>query len=195
MPSARGGTFRQAGIAPIMAATAPTGLESRTLPTPDKSRSTLRSFGRGFKTALVLLVLVVLTLVVLILLRPLREWWFSWVANLPGLVRFVLSLVWISVVALIVAGLLAPLETLGWWAGWYDDDIDTTVNSGELAQPLADATNLKRFVVYLDGIGKSTFEYLPDIEEFLDTLAPTLSPRHGPGAGHYALLGDEQPPG
>lgn len=170
----QGGTFRQTGIAPIMAATAPTGLESRTLPTPDKSRSTLRSFGRGFKTALVLLVLVVLTLVVLILLRPLREWWFSWVANLPGLVRFVLSLVWISVVALIVAGLLAPLETLGWWAGWYDDDIDTTVNSGELAQPLADATNLKRFVVYLDGIGKSTFEYLPDIEEFLDTLAPTL---------------------
>ena len=37
----------------------PTGLESRTLPTPDKSRGTLRSFGRGFKTALVLLVLVV----------------------------------------------------------------------------------------------------------------------------------------
>lgn len=29
-------------------------------------------------------------------------------------------------------------------------------------------------MVYLDGIGKSTFEYLPDIEEFLDTLAPTL---------------------
>jgi len=163
-----------AGMATVMPAAAPEELEERTIPAPDASTSKQRSFGKGFKTALGLLALVVLTVVVLILLRPVREWWFSWVASLPGLVRFVLSLVWVAVVALIVAGLLAPLETLGWWAGWYDDDLDTTVNSGDLAAPVADAAGVKRFIVYLDGIGKSTFEYLPDIEEFLDTLAPTL---------------------
>ncbi|MBE9137144.1 CAAX protease [Nodosilinea sp. LEGE 07088] len=130
--------------------------------------------GSGLKTGLGLLAMVVLTLVVLVLLRPLREWWFGWLNGLPTLVRLVLNLVWISLVALVVAGLLAPLETLGWWAGWYDDDVNTTLNAGELAEPVADTNQISRYVVYLDGIGISSFEYLPDIEEFLDTLAPTL---------------------
>ncbi len=144
------------------------------LPLPDAAKSRQRGFGKGFKTFLGLLVLAGVTLVVLILLRPLREWWFGWFSTLPGLVRFGLNLLWIGIVALIVAGLLAPLETLGWWAGWYDDTVDTTVNSGELAEPTVDPSSVERYLVYLDGIGKSTFEYLPDIEEFLDTLGPTL---------------------
>jgi hypothetical protein len=37
-----------------------------------------------------------------------------------------------------------------------------------------DPAGFKRYVVYLDGIGISSFEYLPDIEEFFDTLAPAL---------------------
>ncbi|WP_017301861.1 hypothetical protein [Nodosilinea nodulosa] len=135
-------------------------------PTADGSNS--------FKALLGLLAMAVLTVVVLVLLRPIREWWFSWVGSLPTLVQLVLNFVWIGVVALVVAGLLAPLETLGWWAGWYDDDVNTTVNAGELAEPRADAGPVSRYVVYLDGIGISSFEYLPDIEEFLDTLAPTL---------------------
>ncbi|MGB3612621.1 MAG: hypothetical protein WBA10_02420, partial [Elainellaceae cyanobacterium] len=39
------------------------------------------------------------------------------------------------------------------------------------------AANLSRYIVYLDGIGKSTFEYLPDIEAFLDALERSL-PAH-----------------
>ncbi len=130
--------------------------------------------GNGLKTMLGLLAMAVLTVVVLVLLRPLREWWFGWVSSLPALVRLVLNLVWIGMVALVVAGLLAPLETLGWWAGWYDDDVNTTVNAGDIAEFVADPSQINRYVVYLDGIGISSFEYLPDIEEFLDTLAPTL---------------------
>jgi predicted Abi (CAAX) family protease len=156
-------------MAPAMA-----GGSSVALPRPDLVKSKPRGLGTGFKTALSLLAMVVLTVVVLILLQPLREWWFSWFSSLPRLMRLVLNLVWIGVVALVVAGLLAPLETLGWWAGWYDDEVNTTVNAGDLAQPVADESSLNRYIVYLDGIGKSTFEYLPDIEEFLDTLAPTL---------------------
>ena len=161
-------------IPPARPTTPSPDLDENPLPTPDAAQSQQRGLGKSFKTALSLLALVILTVVMLIVLRPLREWWFGWVASLPRLVQFGLSLLWIGLVALIVAGLLAPLETLGWWAGWYDDDIDTTVNSGDLAEPVADATGIRRFMVYLDGIGKSTFEYLPDIEEFLDTLAPTL---------------------
>ncbi|HZG38627.1 MAG TPA: CAAX protease, partial [Nodosilinea sp.] len=131
----------------------------------------------NLKPVLGLLAIVVLTVVVLALLRPIRQWWFGWLANLPGLVLLGLNFLWIGIVALVVAGLLAPLETLGWWAGWYDDEINTTVNAGELAEPVADPSQITRYVVYLDGIGISSFEYLPDIEEFLDTLAPTL-PKH-----------------
>ncbi|MFQ4137347.1 CAAX protease [Nodosilinea sp. PGN35] len=129
------------------------------------------------KPVLGLLAMAVLTVVVLALLRPLREWWFGWLGGLPAPVQLVLNLIWIGLVALVVAGLLAPLETLGWWAGWYDDEVNTTVNAGELADPLVDPSQVSRYLVYLDGIGISSFEYLPDIEEFLDTLAPNL-PKH-----------------
>lgn len=130
--------------------------------------------GHRFNALLGLAAMAVLTLVVLALLRPIRDWWFGWVGSLPTLVQLVLNFVWIGVVALVVAGLLAPLETLGWWAGWYDDEVNTTVNAGNLAEPVADHSQVSRYVVYLDGIGISSFEYLPDIEEFLNTLAPTL---------------------
>ncbi len=128
------------------------------------------------KTLIGLALIGGLTLVVMALLRPLRVWWFGWLSGLPSVVRLVLNLGWVGAIALIVAGLLAPLETLGWWAGWYEDEVNTTVNAGDLAIPIDTAKGIQRYVVYLDGIGKSTFEYLPDVEEFLDTLAPQLPP-------------------
>jgi predicted Abi (CAAX) family protease len=131
----------------------------------------------NLKPFLGLLIMAVLTVVVLALLRPLREWWFGWLNGLSAPVLLLLNLIWISLVALVVAGLLAPLETLGWWAGWYDDEVNTTLNAGEVTEPLADPSQISRYLVYLDGIGISSFEYLPDIEEFLDTLAPTLPPQ------------------
>ncbi|WP_416674217.1 CAAX protease [Egbenema bharatensis] len=126
------------------------------------------------KTLVALIGIALLTFLVVIFLRPVRDAWFGWYTSLPRVLRFVFNLGWIGVIALVVAGLLAPLETLGWWAGWYDDEVDTTVNAGELAQPVANPKEISRYVVYLDGIGKSTFEYLPDIEDFLNGLAPTL---------------------
>jgi hypothetical protein len=57
-----------------------------------------RRIGNGLKTVLGLLAMVVLTVLVLLLLRPLREWWFSWLSGLPTLARWVLNLMWISLV-------------------------------------------------------------------------------------------------
>jgi predicted Abi (CAAX) family protease len=159
---------------PMASASAVSVAASATIPVADANKSHQRSLDGTIKTLLGLLAMALATVVVLILLQPLRQWWFGWLATLPSPVQFVLNLLWIGVVALVVAGLLAPLETLGWWAGWYDDDVNTTVNAGELAQPAPENQKFSRYVVYLDGIGKSNFEYLPDIEEFLDTLAPTL---------------------
>lgn len=143
---------------------------------PVAAQGTGQGLQRSLKPLLGILGMALLTVVVLILLAPVRDWWFGWFNHLPGLLQWILNLVWIGVIALIVAGLLAPLETLGWWAGWYEDEVDTTVNAGDLAIPRANTDGIERYIVYLDGIGKSTFEYLPDIEEFLDTLAPTLPP-------------------
>ncbi|MBW4640576.1 MAG: CAAX protease [Gloeocapsa sp. UFS-A4-WI-NPMV-4B04] len=72
------------------------------------------------------------------------------------------------------AALLAPLEALGWWAGWYGEQVDTTPNSRAKSQQTSQQQAVTRYVIYLDGIGQSTFEYLPDIQEFLDSLAPIL---------------------
>jgi len=52
---------------------------------------------------------------------------------------------------------LAPLEALGWWAGWYGEQVDNTLQKGSRKSITKKAA---RYVVYLDGIGQSTFEYL-----------------------------------
>ncbi len=141
---------------------------------PNRIENLQTGINKTVKTILGLCGIAILTYIIIIFLRPIREWWFGWYTSLPTLFWLIFKLVWIGVIALVVAGLLAPLETLGWWAGWYDDQVDTIENAGKLAEPVADSQNISRYIVYLDGIGKSTFEYLPDIEEFLDTLAPAL---------------------
>ncbi len=141
---------------------------------PTVTKGAERGRGRILKTVLGLAALVILPLIVLILLQPVREWWFGWFSTLPRPLRLGLNLVWVGAIAVIVAGLLAPLETLGWWAGWYEDEVNTTENTGDLAAPMDDTSAIQRYVVYLDGIGISSFQYLPDVEEFLDTLAPQL---------------------
>jgi hypothetical protein len=49
----------------------------------------------------------------------------------------------VAVAALLVAGALAPLEALGWWAGWYgdpvdEDEIDPELDVGSEAAPVED---------------------------------------------------------
>jgi len=80
-----------------------------------------------------------------------------------------------GLIALLITILLIPLETLGWWAGWYGDPVQATAeNSGSLQEQRTGDTNVSHYVVYLDGIGQSTFEYLPEIDVFLDELAHVL---------------------
>lgn len=121
-----------------------------------------------------ILILASVTFAVLILLSPIRHWWFAWDENLGGILKLIFNLVWIGIIALVAAALLAPLEALSWWAGWYGDQVDTTPAAKGESQPTPQQKVVIRYVIYLDGIGQSTFEYLPDIQEFLDSLAPVL---------------------
>ncbi len=126
------------------------------------------------RTVFGLLGMGLMTVCIVILLEPVREWLLGGYNLLPGFLQFGLDVFWIGVVAIVVSGLLAPLEALGWWAGWYKDEVDMTVNAGELATPVDETDSISRYIVYLDGIGKSTFEYLPDVEDFLAALIEKL---------------------
>jgi predicted Abi (CAAX) family protease len=125
-----------------------------------------------------LLLMAILFVVVLILLRPIRDSLFGWYNNLHGLFRLVFDIGWIAIVGFIFAGLLAPLESLGWWAGWYGDEVDTSqaiaLSTEAVVAPGLASKPVSRYVVYLDGIGQSGEEYTPDVEDFLNALRPAL---------------------
>ncbi|WNZ22035.1 CAAX protease [Leptolyngbya sp. NK1-12] len=146
-----------------------------------------------------LLGMVLLFVLVAFSLRPIQLALLGWHDNLPELLQVLVDLAWLGVIALVFAGLLAPLETLGWWAGWYDDDVATAAETQSRATatptgdslfptaptsaaqpvppaflPLAQTDAPSRYVIYLDGIGQSGEEYTPDVEDFLAALLPTL---------------------
>jgi len=129
---------------------------------------------RKIRTTLGLVGMALLAFLVVVTFDPIREWLSIWVGQFPDVVQFIFDLIWVGIIALIVAGLLAPLETLGWWAGWYADEVDTILNAGSLATPVENEAAISHYAIYLDGISKSSFEYLPDVEDFLSALIPAL---------------------
>jgi predicted Abi (CAAX) family protease len=117
-----------------------------------------------------------------LLLHPIKESVFGWYNHIPTLFRYGFDLVWIGVVAIVFAGILAPLETLGWWAGWYGEEVETYPNFEDQANlatvSLSSTPNspqqISRYLIYLDGIGQSGTAYTPDIMDFLNALQVVL---------------------
>ncbi len=87
--------------------------------------------------------------------------------------RVVIDLLLIGLGALVVAALLSPLETLGWWAGWYGDPVDLEGPPGTTEEPVT-GKQPSRYVVYLDGIGQVKSTYAPEAEQFLSELGQAL---------------------
>ncbi|WOD39356.1 CAAX protease [Nodosilinea sp. E11] len=87
--------------------------------------------------------------------------------------RWLADLLWIGAIALVVAAMLAPLEALGWWAGWYGDGVDTR-HPERLNDPVATPSPRRRFIVYLDGINQATADYQPTVARYLDHLSDQL---------------------
>jgi hypothetical protein len=80
----------------------------------------------------------------------------------------ILSLVIILALAMLVMGALAPLEALGWWAGWFEGQ-DTTLETPQLKKPL------RQVVVFLTGIHSVSDETYAGREiNFLETLRKRL---------------------
>src|SRR5262245_16964121 len=69
----------------------------------------------------------------------------------------------VAVVALLVVGaLLAPVEALGWWAGWFDhgDPLEGASATSRGAAPIG----ARRFIVFLCGISVEGADALPEEE-------------------------------
>jgi len=88
--------------------------------------------------------------------------------------RATVDLLTITLITVLFASLLAPLEALGWWAGWYGDQIQTDISPGTLAEPLIAGQAVRRYVVYLDGISQAQHLYIPEVERFLQELVTAL---------------------
>jgi hypothetical protein len=83
------------------------------------------------------------------------------------IIDLVTTLVVVGALGVLLIGLLAPMESLGWWAGW----------SGESHLPLPEAgvAQPAHVLVYLSGIGSiSGDELLAEEALFLDHLQPLL---------------------
>jgi len=89
---------------------------------------------------------------------------------------FTLTLV--ALLALLLAGAVAPLETLGWWAGWYGDraDEEAPAATTDALQRVAGAPERpNRYVVYLSGIDSVSDEPVPERQvRFLERLSEAL---------------------
>ncbi len=128
-----------------------------------------------WKVVLGLLGVAFLALIVSLALAPMRTALFGWAADSSRLVRVPIDLIWLAVLGLVVAAIMAPLETLGWWAGWYGDRIETSADVAPRDETAARA-GVARYAIYLDGIAQSSSRYTWDIEPFLDALALELPP-------------------
>jgi predicted Abi (CAAX) family protease len=96
-----------------------------------------------------------------------------WLQALDETANLIINLTVVTSVAVGVAILLTPLESMSWWAGWQKE---RPLNPGVAVRPPQRDTAIARYVAYLDGINQGTHGYLPEVQQFLDGLADALPP-------------------
>ena len=135
----------------------------------------LQSIPQFLQLAALSFAMLVLFVIIALLLEPVRAGLFGWYETLPRPMQWLFDLSWIGVVALVFAGLLTPIETLGWWAGWFGDQVETyPANVPPPSTTDGKPGAISRYIIYLDGVGQSGEAYTPDIVDFIEALQPAL---------------------
>lgn len=151
-------------------------LAARTEADAGGAAASKRNLKRGVPVFAGVIVTFVLVVAILVALTPLRV---AIAHEYSGLIllRVGFDIVWIAIAAIVIAAFLAPLETLGWWAGWYGDGVNPDHPLAKTPDaPHAEGAEPSRYLVYLDGISQSSAQYTPDVETFLDALEKELPP-------------------
>lgn len=96
------------------------------------------------------------------------------------------SLIGLALLILLVSLLLAPIEALGWWAGWFGEGLDEP-DETDLADYRAagQSEDPRLYVVYLDGIAKAVHENYDEVQVLVDQLSA--------GLPEAVVLGDIMP--
>jgi len=95
------------------------------------------------------------------------------------LIEQILTLIGLGLLLLIAAAVLAPLESLGWWAGWTGktprlDDLDEE-DSKQLSSDQQPPPEKEHYVVYLSGIGVASADGLAyDEIDFINQLTEIM---------------------
>ena len=88
-----------------------------------------------------------------------------------------MTLFLVFVLSIIFALLLAPLESLGWWAGWFDSSHSKEGRYKDFH--IEQSKNLSKkstFVLFLDGIARvDDKENIAQVAKFIDTLKSNLN--------------------
>jgi predicted Abi (CAAX) family protease len=113
-------------------------------------------------------------LLCVVLFPQIQSAWLWWYNALGSASKLTVDLVQIGFIAVFLATVLVPFESLGWWAGWYGDKINTKTKLGLLQEVSSPPVDVARYVIYLDSIGQASSQYLPEGETFLNELAATL---------------------
>lgn len=91
------------------------------------------------------------------------------------LVANLLLLLLIGMLTLLISSALAPLEALGWWAGWFGDQAVDMGAATPVGRRPAPRDGADHYLVYLSGIGSIAGNALyPDEAEFLQRLETAL---------------------
>ncbi len=131
--------------------------------TPQKKRLSLSTF----------IIIAGVVFLAVILFSPNSQLSIStWFNALNSTLKLAIKVAQFSAVALLISILLTPLESLSWWAGWYGPQ--PLENSGTLVEQLPTDTPVNHYVMYLDGINQGSYQYLPEVEEFLEELGKAL---------------------
>ncbi|MEO1672263.1 MAG: hypothetical protein AAFR77_16050, partial [Cyanobacteria bacterium J06631_2] len=117
--------------------------------------------------------LILLALGIVAFLSPANAWWIQWYAfSQNQLIDLLVSGGRIIGIVIVLLTLLASSKVLGWYSG----DRDTTALSFKhpniATEGLASATS--HYIVYLDGISKSSGKYSLRSARFLERLAESL---------------------
>jgi predicted Abi (CAAX) family protease len=129
-----------------------------------------RNFGKIAK----FLGLGVAALLLAFLFPQLRQLWQVAYMAMGATWRLIIDILTVSLITFIFAGLLVPFEALGWWAGWYGEEVNTNLHPGELVGDLPTDTSASGYVIYLDGIAQAKFEYLADATNLVEELEKVL---------------------
>ncbi|MCA9839890.1 MAG: hypothetical protein KC422_23480 [Trueperaceae bacterium] len=85
----------------------------------------------------------------------------------------IISFIGFGLFAVMLAMLLAPIEALGWWAGWYRRPRRYHhAYKGSLVA--SKASDHSHYVIYLDGIAKGSYKNFADVQTYLDGLKQAL---------------------